>query len=57
MRLLFDTNIGASAGKFVGFFVDGRKGLFELCFEFLDVAAKVVMVRSFAAGKPVEFHD
>ncbi len=56
-ELLFDSNIGASAGKFVSLFVDGGKGQFELRFEFVDVAAKVVMVRSFAAGKPVEFHD
>jgi len=50
-ELIFDPDIGASAGKFVGFFVDGGKGLFELRFEFLDVAAKVVILRSFAAGK------
>jgi len=50
-EFLFDTDIGASAGKFVGFIVDGGKGLFELRFEFLDVAAKVVILRSFAAGK------
>ena len=35
----------------MGFFIDGRERLFELRFEFLDVAAKVVILRSFAAGK------
>ena len=50
-EFLFDTDICASAGKFAGFIVDDGKGLFELRFEFLDVAAKVVISRSFAAGK------
>ena len=51
VEFLFDTDIGASAGKVVGLFVDGGKGPFELRFVFLDVAAKVVILRSLAAGK------
>jgi hypothetical protein len=38
-EFLFDPDIGASAGRFVGFIVDDGKGLLELRFEFLDVAA------------------